>query len=181
MDADQIRLLKQGNPKAQKECFEEHAGRLLSVARRYAPKHWDPLDIVQDSFMRIFNKIHLFDENKGSFNAWTAKIVINISLDQLKKSMKIVDGGQLVLDEPIDSFNVLDKLTIDEIMAAIDKLPDLHKQVFSLFEIEGYNHREIAELLKIKEVTSRSNLFRAKQKLEELITGNKKAKGWILI
>ena len=82
---DIISGCRQGHRRAQKQLFEYMAGRLLTVSRQYTPKGLDPMDNLQDSFIKIFDRIYAFDVKKGSFESWARRIVINTALDKLNK------------------------------------------------------------------------------------------------
>ncbi|MCZ2100100.1 MAG: sigma-70 family RNA polymerase sigma factor [Chitinophagales bacterium] len=156
---------KQGSRKAQKLLFETYAGTLLTVSRQYTMAGMDPLDNLQDSFIKIFEKISSYDATLGSFESWARRIVINTALDKLNKNK--IQEVMVEMDELIqiaeDQIGVTESL--EELMEIIGKLPDGYKQVFCLYEIEGLNHKEIAQMLDIKEVTSRSQLNKSKQML----------------
>ncbi|MBK8623353.1 MAG: sigma-70 family RNA polymerase sigma factor [Saprospiraceae bacterium] len=162
---DIITLCKKGDRKAQKFLFERFAATLLTVSRQYTPKGLDPLDNLQDSFIKIFDRIGSFDQNIGSFEAWSRRIVINTALDKLsKKSIKEVlleyEDMPTLVEDKIEATE-----DVEQLMHIIEQLPDGYKQVFCLYEIEGYSHKEIAEQLHIKEATSRSQLNKCKQML----------------
>ena len=169
-----IERCKQNDRRAQKDLFVLMAPRLLSVSRQYCPKTSDPLDNLQDAFIKIFSYLNQFDDTKGSFESWARRIVINTSLDKINKK---------IIEESMSTFDTVDlpvKLSIDDVLDAeyilriIEKLPDGYRQVFCLFEIEGYNHKEIAEHLNIKESTSRSQLSRSKILLQQWLIENEK-------
>ena len=94
---DIISGCRQGHRRAQKQLFEYMAGRLLTVSRQYTPKGLDPMDNLQDSFIKIFDRIYAFDVKKGSFESWARRIVINTALDKLNKK-----GIEEVILEAID-------------------------------------------------------------------------------
>lgn len=156
---------KQGSRKAQKLLFETYAGTLLTVSRQYTPAGMDPLDNLQDSFIKIFDKISSYDSKLGSFESWARRIVINTALDKLKKNtiQEILVGMDELIQITEDQIGVTESL--EELMKIIEKLPDGYKQVFCLYEIEGYSHNEIGQILGIKEATSRSQLNKSKQML----------------
>lgn len=181
LPADLIIGLKKRNALAQKQCFELLAPVLLTTARRYTPASLEPMDIIQESFIKIFEKIHQFDPSKGSLDVWANRIVINTAISYLRKKVQIIELDQIDHSALFEDSVALSKLSEEEILQAIESLPDNHKQVFSMYEIEGYTHKEISEMLGIKEVSSRSMLYRAKQKLESILQDYKKDKKWIVI
>lgn len=161
---------KCGDRKSQHLLFQSMAAKLLTVSRQYTPEGYDPKDNLQDSFIKIFDKIHSFDPTKGSFDGWARKIVINTALSKLSK--KVIEEVILQYDEfPMadeDFFEATED--IEHLMKIIEQLPDGYKQVFCMYEIEGYSHKEIADQLNIKEATSRSQLNKSKQLLRSWIS-----------
>ena len=159
-----------GDRKAQKMLFEKCAPVLLTVSRQYTPVNADPLDNLQDSFINIFDKLHTYDDNKGEFMSWCRRIVINNALKKLSKKNVIDVISIHEVTDGYDEFSIQYIDDIEHIMKLIEKLPDGYKQVFCLYEIEGYNHKEIAELLDIKEGTSRSQLSKSKNLLKQWLS-----------
>lgn len=129
----------------------------------------DPMDNLQDSFIKIFDRMHAFDPKKGSIEGWARRIVINTALDKLNK--KGIEEVMLEYDQlpPMIEDSIEAAEDIEQLMNIIEQLPDGYKQVFCLYEIEGYSHKEIAEQLNIKEATSRSQLNKSKQLLRSWV------------
>jgi RNA polymerase sigma factor (sigma-70 family) len=167
---DIINGCRQGHRRSQQRLFESFAGKLLTVSRQYTPKNLDPMDNLQDSFIKIFDHIQDFDPQRGSFEGWARKIVINTALKKLSK--KSIEEVNLVYDElPTLLENKMDNIEdLEQLMNIIERLPDGYKQVFCLYEIEGYSHKEIADQLQIKEATSRSQLNKSKQLLRSWLS-----------
>ncbi len=117
--------------------------------------------------MKVFTSIKNF-EDKGSFEGWIRRIMVNECLSQIRTHKKIhfIDDEQNFKDE---SNEIDDSLGIDEIQNAIDNLPDGYKMIFNLYVVEGYKHKEIAEMLGINEGTSKSQLSNARKMLQEQI------------
>jgi RNA polymerase sigma factor (sigma-70 family) len=159
---------------AQKTLFESMAPRLLTVSRQYAPKGCDPLDNLQDAFIKIFKYLNTYNEQNGSFDAWARRIVINTALSKLNKKtiVEVISNFQDYDFEDIDLIASNDN--IKHLMEVIEQLPDGYKQVFCLYEIEGYSHKEIGNMLNIKEATSRSQLNRSKLFLRDMLLRNEK-------
>lgn len=171
MDIDKIILgCKKGDRLAQKQLFESFAQLFYAVSKRYTPISHDPMDNLHDGFIRIFDKISTFDGQKGNFESWGRRVIINCALQKLKKKSRVneIYPDQLY-DSQVDEFDVVGKMSVDDLFNKIEQLPDGYKQVFCLYEIEGYSHKEIGEMLGIKEVSSRSNLSRSKKLLQELL------------
>ncbi len=164
---------KKGNRIAQKLLFEKYAGLFYAVSKRYTPNQYDPMDNLHDGFIKIYENIGQFDAEKGHFESWARKIVINCALQKLrKKSHKNEVFPEVLNDSQQENFDVVEKMNMDQLFKVIEQLPDMYKQVFCMYEIEGYSHKEIGDMIGIKEVTSRSNLNRSKKMLRKLLIGN---------
>ena len=138
------------------------------IALRYVKHTAVAEDVVQESFIKAFRKLDSFNE-KVSFGAWLKRIVINQSIDYLKKKkldlVAINDKVIQLKTEPI-TWEIDSKATINKIKLSIESLPPKYKIVLQLFLLEGYDHQEIAEILNISEVASRTQLMRGKKKLK---------------
>ena len=155
--------------RCQKELFRRYAGRLLGICLRYARHRLEAEDILQDAFIKIFDKIASF-EGKGSLEGWLRRIVVNTALKNYQKlsfQQEQIGLGE-ELDIPIDPVIYAD-LQEAELLNLIARLPDGYRVVFNLYAIEGYSHREIANTLEIKESTSRSQLVKARKLLQNMI------------
>jgi RNA polymerase sigma-70 factor (ECF subfamily) len=154
--------------KSQEMLYKRFFGYALRVALIYNRNRENALEVVNDSFMKIFDQIGRYDTSLP-FKSWLSKIVVNTSIDRFRKNNR-----DLVLDEketflvPDETHNVVNKLSADDILGLLNRLPEVHRLVFSLYEIEGYSHDEISSLLKIPESSSRVYLTRAKKRLREL-------------
>ena len=163
-----IRGCIQKQEKAQEELYKKYFGYALSVALLYSKNRNDAIETVNDSFIKIFQEIKKFDLAL-SFKAWLRKIVINSSLDRIRKSNKrVVFGEAQAMHLEDNSPSVCELLQAREITSLLNYLPHIHKTVFMLFEIEGYSHEEIAKQLKIAKSSSRVFLTRAKKQLRDL-------------
>ncbi len=155
--------------KSQQQLFDRYAGIFLTVSRQYAPEDENPMDILHDSFIKIFEGIKLYDFNKGNFESWARRIVINTAINKLREKkimmeLSHIDERQFLTD---DGISLADNM--EEMMRIIERLPDGYKQVFCLYEIEGYSHKEIAEILQMHESSSRAKLSRSKQMLRNIM------------
>lgn len=149
--------------------YKHYYSYAMSVCLRYSRSRDEALEILNDSFMKVFDKIELYQE-KLSFKAWFRRIIINTSIDYYRKNLKYQKHTEVEQAEGHQqSHTVIDQLSADDILALLGELPDQYRMVFNLYEIEGYAHKEIAEMLNIPEGTSRTVLTRAKKKLRALI------------
>ena len=161
-------LFRDGDPAASRALFEEYAGYLTAVCSRYLDNDADVEDVLQESFITIFEEISEFEyRGKGSLKAWMARIVVNRSLKHLRDSQRMVfmDIGDIDLPEEPDT----ESIPPGVIHELIRRLPDGYRTIFNLYVIEERSHREIAQLLGITESTSASQLHRAKAMLATMI------------
>jgi RNA polymerase sigma factor (sigma-70 family) len=154
--------------KSQEMLYKKFFGYALKVAVVYNRDREDALEIVNDSFIKVFNQIGKYD-NSLPFTNWLSKIVVNTSIDRFRKRKKEIQfDEQETFLVPDDSPNIYNQLTAQDILTLLNRLPEIQRMVFSLYEIEGYSHDEISSLLRIPENTSRVYLTRAKKRLREL-------------
>ena len=155
----------------QKEVFNRYAGRMLGVCNRYARNSADAEDILQDAFIKIFEKIHQF-KFEGSFEGWIRRIMVNTALKKysLRRYEKEVSGYEVKdRDESGMEPSAYSHLTQKELLDLINNLPDGYRLIFNLYVIEGYQHDEIATMLGIQPGTSRSQLVKARNMLQKQI------------
>jgi len=157
--------------------YAEYADYLTGVCYRYISNDEDLKDVLQESFIKIFTQINSFDyRGKGSLVAWMSRIVVNESLQQLRRQK----NDPLVLDTEIpdspDEDPDTDDLTPEVLIKLLRKLPSGYRAVLNLYVIEGKSHKEIAEILHIKPDSSASQLHRAKNALAQLINDYKRSK-----
>jgi RNA polymerase sigma factor (sigma-70 family) len=125
-------------------------------------------DVMQEAFLKAFTKIDTY-EGKVSFGAWLKKIVINRSLDELKKrKVKFAELNEKIPDEEPVSLNI-SEIQMEQLKKAIQQLPDGYRVVLSLYLLEGYDHEEISQILGISNVASRTQFLRGKLKLRQLL------------
>jgi RNA polymerase sigma-70 factor (ECF subfamily) len=169
----QINLVEQckaNDRKAQMQLYKQYCEGMFCVAMRYVKNPDDAEDVIQESFIKAFQRLHQF-KGEVTFGAWLKRIVINRSIDFLKaKKQRLVelDENYLQISED-DDWTVESDITIDQVKLAIDKLPEKYRYVVMMFLIEGYDHREISQVLKLTETTSRTRLLRGKSYLKELL------------
>lgn len=170
---DIIEQCKQNNRKAQLQLYNQYCDGMYIVAKRFLKDTADAEDVVQEAFIKAFTKLHQY-KAEVTFGAWLKRIVVNKSIDFLKsKKQHLVELDEVhlkVIDMPKDDkWLVEDTITLQDVKAAINKLPEKYQYVVMLYLIEGYDHQEISEILDISEVASRTQLSRGKVKLQELL------------
>lgn len=171
IDQQLIQRLKGNEEPAFKELVLHHSYKLMTVAKVYTHSIHDAQDVLQDALIIIFEKVSTFQgDNPAAFYTWMKRIVINKALSLKRKASRTRETSldEMNVDQPFDA-NILSKLSQEEIMKLIYELPLGYRQVFALFVIEGYSHKEIATKLKIKPSTSRSQFIRAKRLLQKEI------------
>ena len=168
MSLDQLILkCKKQDIKAQGQLYQLFADKLFSVSLKYSRNYSEAEDNLQDAFLQIFKKIDQY-KNKGSFEGWLKRIVINTALQKYRKQgvFDIVNENEIEeVTVEIDD----DDLSVDFLLKIIQELPDRYRLVFNLYALDGYSHKEIADMLKITTGTSKSNLARARMILKDKI------------
>ncbi|EDM36292.1 putative RNA polymerase ECF-type sigma factor [Pedobacter sp. BAL39] len=166
--------LKNDN-KSKEVVYKSFYGYLMGVVFRYVSDRNDAEELVNDSFIKIFKNLSQFahprdeDALTKAFKGWIAKISSRTAIDFIRSRRALVYMDDFTeAEQPITEWNALTKLNVQDILRLLNGLPELHRLVFNLYEIEGYAHDEIAKLLSIPESSSRVYLTRAKQKLRVL-------------
>tara|TARA_R110001592_G_scaffold63124_4_gene193308 strand:- start:441 stop:935 length:495 start_codon:yes stop_codon:yes gene_type:complete len=154
---------------AQAEVYQLYAGKLFPVCLKYSRNYEDAEDTLQDSFLTIFDKIKQY-QNKGSFEGWLKRITINTALQKYRKKEPLYIESKEVesIDFEEDDFED-SNFDLNFLLELIQKLPDRYRLIFNLYVLDDYSHKEIAEMLKISEGTSKSNLSRARQILKKQV------------
>lgn len=168
-----IAELKKGNRRAMQQLYGESVGRLTAVCRRYVQNEEDVKDILQESYIKIFNALRDFvPQNENSLNAWMARIVANEALNHLRRGRKnmMMETTDNIADREDDSEDPeTQEMETEALYDMIRQLPEGYRTVLNLYVIEEYSHKEIAKMLGISEYTSASQLFHAKKALAKMI------------
>lgn len=162
-----VKSCQKGNPDAQKELYQRYKDIMMGIARRYMKNEHDAEDILIEGFFKIFSKINTFNF-EGSFEGWMKRIIVNESLMALRKksNFNLIELNDIQIKE---APKIVHRLQYEDILDILDQLPTGYRTVFNMYVIEGYKHREIAEILGISINTSKSQLILAKKKMRELI------------
>ena len=166
-----IQLAIASNRHAQQKLYSKFSPKMLGVCRQYIKDLHQAEDIMITAFMKVFTNLKNF-ENKGSFEGWIRRIMVNesISFIRVQKKIKFIEDDPDSYRGFEESFNNIEsQFSVDDIQSLIDHLPDGYKMVFNLYCIEGYKHQEIAEMLQINEGTSKSQLSHARKMLQTQI------------
>jgi RNA polymerase sigma factor (sigma-70 family) len=175
-DEEIIHGCKKGNRKAQQELFRKFSARMFGVCLRYSPSREDAEDLLHDGFVKVFDKIGSF-KAESSLETWMSRVFVNEAISRIRKN-KTRGGDWLTLDE--SHYNSADDeddeveadLNVEEVMDAVQRLPDKYRLIINLYAIEGKTHREIAELLGIVPGASKSQLSRARAMLRDILKSN---------
>lgn len=166
-----IESCQSGKQSSFKELYENYKQALFVICLRYSSSKEEAEDMLQDSFLKIFKEINSFDRSKGSFYTWASRITINTNLEQIRRNkMKIEDLETVINSSELrDTFDVISSMQLAEIIKEIQKMPVGYRTVFNLYFIEGYNHKEIGQLLGVTESTSKTQLMKSKSYFKNTI------------
>ena len=158
------------NATAQRELYNKYSSKMLAVCYRYGHNREDAEDMLQEGFIKVFLQIHTF-ENRGAFEGWVRRIIVHTCINILKKNKKFNESvdiiyatGIQVREESIPAI-----IQAKQVVECIRLLPIGYRTVLNLYAVEGYSHREIADMLDIEESTSRSQYTRAKAMLDDIL------------
>ncbi len=168
--SDIIEKCKANDRKAQLSLYKKYSEGMFKVAIRFLKNADDAEDVVQESFIKAFQKMHQFNGDV-TFGAWLKRIVINKSIDFLKskqQKLEAIDERYMHIEENND-WTIDHAITVDEVKTAIAQLPDNYRYVVMMFLMEGFDHKEISQVLGLTESTCRTRLLRGKGLLQQLL------------
>lgn len=166
-----IENCKINDTKAQSELYKLFSSKLFSVCLKYSRNYAEAEDHLQDAFLIIFKKIEQY-KHKGSFEGWLKRITINTVLQQYRNE-KVFDIVTETLTEEVELEVDEDTISVDYLLKIIQELPDRYRLVFNMYVLDGYSHKDIADMLDITIGTSKSNLARARHILKQTIENYK--------
>lgn len=154
---------------AQEKLYALYSRRMMAVCLRYTKSRFEAEDVFHEAFVKVFKNIHLWQG--GSFEGWMRRIFVNTAINHYHQNKKYFDHVDAVQAESMisTSDNAISDLSNQELMKLINQMPEGYGLIFNLYVVEGYNHSEIADMLKIAEGTSKSQLSKAKTYLKKLI------------
>jgi len=174
---DLIKSCLAKDKKAQKELYKKYAATMFGICLRYCKKRTEAEDILQEAFVKIYSNLKSY-RSDGSFEGWLKRITVNTALNFYKSNIK------RCFDASIDDMNDSEmpytegisnaEVSAEELLKIINTLADGYRVVFNLYAIEGYSHKEIAQMLNISENTSKSQLSRARSILQQKVLEYKK-------
>jgi RNA polymerase sigma factor (sigma-70 family) len=167
-EADLLLACQRNDRKAQFAFYQRYKGKMLGLCRRYAASNAEAEDILQDAFVKIFANVHTVHKNE-SVGGWVRNVVVRTAIDQYRRNR--ITADEVAYDDSVEKVEhqalILDQLHTEDILKAIQQLPEGYRLVLNLYIIDGYSHAEIAQMLKISEGTSKSQLSRAREVLRK--------------
>lgn len=168
-ESDLITGCIDGNRRMQEELYRRFSPRMYAVCLRYAGNAEEAEDILQEGFIKVFKKMGSF-RSEGSFEGWVRRIFVNTAIEHFRRKrylMPVTEKEENTIEGKYIS--VLDELAEKDILALVQELSPGYRTVFNMYVVEGYTHKEIADMLGISEGTSKSQLSRAKVILQDLV------------
>ena len=168
-DADLIEGCRREDRKMQYELYQRFAPKMYGVCLRYAGNSEEAEDILQEGFIKVFRKIGSF-RGEGSFEGWIRRIFVNTAIEHFRRKtylQPITEKEENTVEAQY--LSVLDSLAERDIISLVQQLSPGYRTVFNMYVVEGYTHKQIAEMLGISEGTSKSQLSRAKLILQDLV------------
>lgn len=162
-----------GDRKMQELLYNRHSPKMYAVCLRYSNNADDAQDLLQEGFIKVFRNLEKF-RGDGSFEGWMRRIFVNTSIEEYRRKTKLT-----TVSEPQEyniedtEWNALDNIAEKDIIKIVQQLSPGYRQVFNMYVIEGYSHKEIAEILGINEGTSKSQLARARVILQKMVEEQK--------
>lgn len=166
-----IEKSKMGNLRAQYDLYNKYAKAMYNISYRIMGSVEEAEDMLQDAFAEAFRKINTF-RYESAFGAWLKRIVVNRCINEIKKRKADLNyfDDMSTFNSKEDSDDEIPGLSIDSVRKAMEFLPQGNRIIFSLYLLEGYDHREIAQILNTSESNSKSQYMRAKRKIKEILT-----------
>jgi RNA polymerase sigma-70 factor (ECF subfamily) len=159
--------------RAQQQLYQQYYGKMMGICLRYAGSRDEALDLLHEGFIKVFQNIGKYHSGT-SLPAWIRTIVVNTCIDYYRRMLRRrTEDIDDVLHVAHDAPDVLSNLTEREILDAVQELSPAYRTVFNLYVVEGYSHKEIADVLQITESTCRSNLVKARIKLQEYFSAKR--------
>ena len=168
-ESDLLRGCMDGNRRMQEELYRRFSPRMYAVCLRYAGNAEEAEDILQEGFIKIFKKLDSF-RSEGSFEGWVRRIFVNTAIEHFRRKrylMPVTEKEENTIEG--NYVSVLDELAEKDILALVQELSPGYRTVFNMYVVEGYTHKEIADMLGISEGTSKSQLSRAKVILQDMV------------
>jgi RNA polymerase sigma factor (sigma-70 family) len=171
-----VKQCKSGSLKYQELLYKQFYGYAMGISLRYSLNRDDALEVVNDAFIKVFNAINNFNSDKP-FKAWLRTILVNTAIDRRRKDLKFQLNVELENATAMSGANVIENLNAQDILKLMKQLPPIQLTIFNLYEIDGYSHDEIGQILSIPVSSSRVYLSRAKEKLRSVLRSEEQKHG----
>jgi RNA polymerase sigma factor (sigma-70 family) len=171
-----VKQCKSGSLKYQELLYKQFYGYAMGISLRYSLNRDDALEVVNDAFIKVFNAINNFNSDKP-FKAWLRTILVNTAIDRRRKDLKFQLNVELENATSMSGANVIENLNAQDILKLMKQLPAIQLTIFNLYEIDGYSHDEIGQMLSIPVSSSRVYLSRAKEKLRSVLRSEEQKHG----
>lgn len=167
-----IRGCKENDQSCQRKIYEMLYGKMMVVCMRYANDNQEACDILQDGFLKVFEKIRLYND-EGAFEGWVRRIIVNTAIDAIRKRKKeVLSENDSVFDDKVEDDEDLELyggLDVHDVVDAMQELSPVYRAVFNMYVMDGLTHQEIADELNITVGTSKSNLSKARQNIKTIL------------
>ena len=171
-DEELVRGCINKDEKYQKILWDTHAPKLLTVCRRYCKDLYEAEDVLMETMVKVYNNLGSF-RGESKLSTYLRRITINMCLNKIRSRKETVSLDSIDFSLGRNSW-VIEKLAAEDILKLVNELPEGYKQVFNLYAIDGYSYREIAEMLEIQEVTSRTQFSKARKALQAKLVKTQK-------
>jgi RNA polymerase sigma factor (sigma-70 family) len=159
-----------GDRRAQELLYKQFYGPMSTICLRYTRNQEDAIEVLHNGFLKVYKNIHTYDATKASLYTWIRTIVVNSAIDFIRQRGKFYNHIELEkAEEPAIDADAVQRMSSRELLKLVQQLTPATQGVFNLYVIEGYNHREIANLLGISEGTSKWHLSEARKQLQKLL------------
>lgn len=173
-ESDLIQGSIDGNRRMQELLYKTYSPKMYGVCLRYSGNADDAQDILQEGFVKVFRNLSRF-RKEGSFEGWIRRIFVNTAIEHYRRKVNMYPVTETQENTVEDKdWSALDRLAMKDLLEMIQELSPGYRTVFNLYVVEGYTHKDIADMLGISEGTSKSQLARAKAILQNVIRGRKK-------
>jgi RNA polymerase sigma-70 factor (ECF subfamily) len=168
-DRELVEGCLQGRRESQQQLYKKYASKMFGVCLGYAKDRDDAKDILQEGFIKVFGSLKNY-KGDGSLEGWVRRIIVNTAIDYYRKALKERNSVDIedARDLPVE-VSVLERMQASELLELVNRLPDGARLIFNLYVVEGYTHKEIAEMLQINQGTSKSQFARARALLQDLV------------
>ena len=156
--------------KAQERLYKQFYGPMTSICLRYTRNQEDAIEVLHNGFLKVYKNMHTYDATKASLYTWIRTIIVNSAIDFIRQRGKFQNNIELErAEEPAIEADAVQRMSAQELLQLVQQLTPATQTVFNLYVVEGYNHREIANLVGISEGTSKWHLSEARKQLQKLL------------